>query len=235
MKPTLILSCEHGVNLIPHHYKKLFQAHKHLLQTHRGIDFGSAQIAHYLAQILECKLIEAKASRLLIDCNRSLTHPQCFSEITTKLSTEAKEKIIALYYLPYRETVEDHIQQAYEKGQIIWHFSIHSFTPRLNGITRNADIGLLYDPKRPQEKRLADHLKRIIHNHAPEYRVRKNYPYRGYDDGFTPALRKLYEGNVFYAGIELECNQALIFNQDKFKKLKHVLGKSIKELVETMH
>ncbi len=41
------------------------------------------------------------------------------------------------------------------KGEKIIHISVHSFTPVLKNKIRNADIGILYNPKRSIEKNLA--------------------------------------------------------------------------------
>ena len=41
-------------------------------------------------------------SRLLIEPNRSLHHPQLFSEFTRDLSEARKDEIIEEFYLPYR-------------------------------------------------------------------------------------------------------------------------------------
>lgn len=231
MKTVLIFTCEHAVDSVPKAYKGLFAPHGQLLKTHRAIDFGASKIAHYLAELFQCELIEASATRLLVDCNRSLSNRACFSEITRPLPKAEKENIAERYYLPYRKAVQDLIHNKNKQGNIIWHFSIHSFTPKLDNIVRNADIGILYDPKRSEEKRLAEELRQLIKKHAPKYRVRKNYPYRGSDDGFTPALRKQFSASD-YVGIEIECNQALVFNDRDFSQLRDVLGKSLMELFE---
>ncbi|MBO5532968.1 MAG: N-formylglutamate amidohydrolase [Fibrobacter sp.] len=87
----------------------------------------------------------------------------------------------------------------------IIHLGIHSFTPELNGKVRNADIGILYDPSRPQECELAQVIKAEIKRLYPAMKVRFNYPYKGTSDGLTTTLRKKFGSR--YAGIEIEINQ----------------------------
>ena len=87
------------------------------------------------------------------------------------------------------------------------HLSIHSFTPVLHGQTRNADIGLLYDPGRAGERRLAVAWQKALRKRVPSLRVRRNYPYLGKADGFTTHLRRRFPRA--YLGLELEVNQAL--------------------------
>lgn len=105
-KIALVLSCEHAVNTVPPEYSKLFIPYKELLETHRAIDFGALSIAQTLKRSLNCDLIVANASRLVIDCNRSLNHAQCFSEVTETLSMDEKEELINHYYLPFRSRLK---------------------------------------------------------------------------------------------------------------------------------
>lgn len=100
----------------------------------------------------------------------------------------------------------------------------------MHDITRNADIGLLYDPKRPSEKKFARNIQKNIQKRAPELRVRMNYPYKGTSDGFTSALRKLFPDTV-YAGIEVESNQALTTKDHSLNKLKNLFADSLFNLI----
>jgi predicted N-formylglutamate amidohydrolase len=85
---------------------------------------------------------------------------------------------------------------------------VHTFTPRLGDEIRNAEIGLLYDPKRSGERRFSRLWREAIGAAAPDLRVRMNYPYRGADDGLTTHLRRRFPASR-YLGFELEVNQAL--------------------------
>ena len=93
----------------------------------------------------------------------------------------------------------------------VLHISSHSFTPRLDGIERRADVGLLYDPRRAGEQRFCLAWKRALESASPGLVVRRNYPYRGSADGLTTHLRRRFAERS-YSGIELEVNQ------------KHALG-----------
>ena len=170
-KITLVLSCEHAVNTVPEEYQVYFAPYQSLLETHRGFDRGAVVIAQKLSIFFKTELITAKATRLLIDCNRSLSHPHCFSEITTPLPKKEKAILIQQYYLPFRQQVEQVIKKHIEQNQEVWHLSLHSFTPTYNTITRNADIGLLYDPKRPREVFLAKHWQQQMKKQKQNLRI----------------------------------------------------------------
>lgn len=231
MKPTvLFLSCEHAVNTVPPSYHHLFHLHESLLQTQRAIDFGALDISLTLSQRFACDCVTATATRLLIDCNRSLTSPNCFSDVTKHLSADSKKQLIEQYYLSYRTRCEQLIQAHIDRGQQVLHVSIHSFAPSLNGVTRNAGIGLLYDPKRHGEKEVVRLWHGLLTHETPTYRVRLNYPYRGTSDGFTSALRKQH-AEKDYLGIELEMNQALLNDQEAMDTMADSLSRSLSELL----
>ena len=138
-----VVSCEHGGNRIPPAYQLLFRDHEAVLASHRGYDPGALLMAKAIAQQLDAPLFAAMTSRLLIDLNRSMRHPQLFSEFTRNLPPIIKEKILDHYYRPYRQRVETAIAQAIQRGSRVIHLSSHSFTPQLHGKVRKADIGLL--------------------------------------------------------------------------------------------
>jgi predicted N-formylglutamate amidohydrolase len=223
-KLALVISCEHAVNAIPDSYQPLFKPFKSLLESHQGIDIGALEIALHFKEVFSCDLIQAYTSRLLIDYNRSLNN-HCFSEITKKLPEQKKQEIITQYYLPYRQSVIDHIEKHLAKGAQVIHCSIHSFTPVLNQTVRNADIGFLYDPKRPLEKIIAKEWRLVLKKQTQEYRIRMNYPYKGISDGVATAMRKKYSLEE-YLGIEIESNQALTQNEHSLIHLKNNLSTS---------
>ena len=174
------------------------------MESHRGYDPGALDLFHSLKPLADFSCF-SETSRLLVELNRSLHHSNLFSEYTGNLSGEEKSKILKSYYFPYREKVEREIEKAMQAGEKVLHLSIHSFTPKLNGIERNADIGLLYDPSKKAEKAFCARMKQELLAEGLELRVRFNYPYLGKADGFTTHLRKVFPEN--YSGIELEVNQ----------------------------
>jgi predicted N-formylglutamate amidohydrolase len=207
----LLITCEHGGNKIPPQYWPLFKKHQALLQTHRGYDPGALALARDFARAFDAELVYSTTSRLLVELNRSPRHPQVLSVATRGLPPEERERLLRRYYWPYRHWVEAQVAAAVEAGESVVHVSSHSFTPKLDGEVRRADVGLLYDPRRPRERELCLAWQDEIRRADPSLAVRRNYPYRGTGDGLTTHLRRLHP-NRDYAGIELELNQ------------KHTLG-----------
>ncbi len=213
-----IITCEHGGNSIPKTYQHLFTKGQSVLKTHRGYDIGALPIARALANKVADYQQLATTSRLLVELNRSQGRPHLWSEFTRNLSPAAKQTILDTFYFPYRDAVEDYIAKTIKSGARVVHLSIHSFTPVMQGITRTADIGLLYDPSRKPEQVFCQHWQAHLQALQPTWRIRRNYPYRGVSDGFTVYLRKRFAAKN-YIGIELEMNQGLLQkNPERVKK-----------------
>jgi predicted N-formylglutamate amidohydrolase len=202
----LLITCEHGGNHIPARYRPLFERYRNALESHRGYDAGALALARDFARAYGAGLVYSTVSRLLVELNRSPNHRQVLSEITRGLPAAERERLLQRYYWPYRNCVEAHVHSVIARGDRIVHVSSHSFTPRLNGVPRRADVGLLYDPRRATERELCTVWKTEIQAANPQLVVRRNYPYRGADDGLTTHLRRL-QADPQYAGIEIEINQ----------------------------
>ena len=207
---TFIITCEHGGNRIPPPYRRLFRGQRALLDSHRGYDPGSLVMAKALASTWRAPLVASTTSRLLIDLNRSIGHPQLFSAVTRSASAETRAQIVKQHYRPYRVQVERLVGQAVARGHRVIHISSHSFTAELDGRVRGADVGLLYHPGRRGETEVCAAWKESLAAFAPELRVRRNYPYAGKGDGLTSHLR-LRLAQSDYVGIELEVNQSIVF------------------------
>jgi predicted N-formylglutamate amidohydrolase len=166
-------------------------------------------MARALARAFRAPLVTSTISRLLVDLNRSIGHPQLFSPVTRGVTSTVRDEIVAQHYRPYRAQVERLVRQSVSRGRRVIHISSHSFTPELDGKVRCADVGLLYDPGRPGEAALCARWKASLAALAPELRVSRNYPYAGKADGLTSELRMHFPPGA-YVGVELEVNQRIV-------------------------
>lgn len=203
---NIVISCEHAGREVPDKYLEYFSLHQAVLESHRGWDAGAWEVARYMSERLGVPCFGCQTTRLLIEVNRSLHHPQLFSEFVAHLSAQERDELIQTVYWPYRKSVEDMIENS---KQPVLHLSVHSFTPILNGLKRNLEIGLLFDPDRSEEVSVCEDFKTKLAKSLPGYRIKFNEPYKGTDDGFTTYLRTKFV-NDHYRGIEIEINQGLI-------------------------
>lgn len=206
---SVLITAEHASCAVPAQYAGLFAGQEAVLQSHRGWDPGTAELAEALAVALGAPLLAGAVSRLLVDLNRSSAHPRYFSEFSRRLSREQRQQLAARYWQPHWEAYRSWI----EKARTLLHLACHSFTPELNGQRRNAEIGLLYDPARKRERQLAERLRASIKDAQPDLRVRMNYPYRGTANGMGQQHRRCF-GEDRLVTLELEVNCRLVFRDD---------------------
>jgi predicted N-formylglutamate amidohydrolase len=230
MKPRCLLTCEHASNAVPSEYRSLFRGQRDVLSTHRGYDIGARDLAAVFEQTLHTPVHLGEVSRLLVELNRSIGHPQLFSEFTRGLGDVEQAKILDRFYHPYRRAIQSKIAASVRRQQRVIHLSLHTFTPSLNGEVRSADVGLLYDPRRSQEQKLCAEWQRRIRSAAPQLRVRRNYPYLGKSDGFTTSLRRAFPASL-YVGIELEMNQKWVEAGGLWRQLSQRLSSTFADLV----
>jgi len=172
-------------------------------------------VGRLLARALGAPLHLSRWSRLVADVNRSAFHPRVVPRTTGgrrvpanhDLDPAERRERIARYWQPYRDAVEEDLDRAVAAHGRVLHISIHSFVERLSGRERRFETGLLYNPARRLERSMADRLARRLS--AAGYRLRRNQPYSGLDDGFCMRMRA--ERRVSsYLGMEIEMNQRAV-------------------------
>ena len=228
---AFVFTCEHGGNRIPARYRRYFSGMESRLESHRGFDKGALRLAQEFAAAFAAPLIANTTSRLLIDANRSLHHGDLHADVIKNAPPEVLLEIREKHYFPYRRAATDTIDRLLAQGATVLHISVHSFAPEVNGVTRNADVGLLYDPDRERELVIAKRWQAALAKALAGLTIRRNYPYRGRADGFTTALRRRYT-NAEYAGIELEINQKHL--TEVSRQAKHFRKKLITASLETL-
>ncbi|MBJ6117868.1 N-formylglutamate amidohydrolase [Pontibacter sp. BT310] len=222
----LLLTCEHGGNQVPAVYSSFFEGKESQLSSHEGYDIGALELFRELEPLAD-KTFHSETTRLLVELNRSLHHAKLFSDVTRQLHDNDKSIILKEHYFPYREQVEHFIHDFIMAGRQVLHISVHSFTPNLNGETRETDIGLLYDPKRKLEQTICRRWKQEFQNDDKELLVRFNYPYLGIADGFPTYLRRKFTDEQ-YIGVELEVNQKYYTgDRERWEHVKQTIYSSL--------
>lgn len=205
----LLLSCEHAVNQVPDALRGLFEDHEDLLDSHRAYDAGALRLAEELAHHFDAPLFRSRVTRLLIDHNRSPNSRSLWSEFSRSLDDAEKQELLDTYYLPFRAKLSAWLVKHLTPGHSVLHLSVHSFTPVLNGRVRSTDIGLLFDPSRRHENRLARLWQAELRRLFPTLNIHLNAPYLGRSDCHQTSYRSRYP-DAAYQALELEINQALL-------------------------
>ncbi len=225
---SIVITCEHGGHDIPDEFREIFNDAPDL-QTHLAYDIGALDLFHVLEEKYADFSASSSTSRLLVELNRSLHHPKLFSIFTRNLPLKTRQAILNEYYFPYRNSIIQEIKNLIKHHHQVIHIGIHSFTPMLGDQVRNCDIGLLYDPRRPEEKVFCKQWKSAMIANTPNIKIRFNYPYLGTADGLTTTLRQTFPAH--YLGIELEVNQKYANDNKMEDGIKHMLLHSLAEVL----
>lgn len=192
--------------MVPEDLAQLFRGLERVLDSHRGWDPGSRELASRLARRLGAPCFEHTTSRLVIDVNRSLDRKKLFSEATLQLDEAARQSVIDRFWRPHRERVTGAARELVAGGATVVQIGVHTFAPEFKNRVRRADVGLLYDPSRGLEKAFAHRVHEALKERRRDLRVRRNYPYFGKSDGLVTTLRGELPQDR-YLGFELEVNQ----------------------------
>lgn len=205
----LLLTCEHGGRDVPREWRPLFRGSASVLASHRGYDIGALPVAQRAAAALGAPIVFSTTTRLLVDLNRSPDSPTLFSEFTRDLPEKERGRIIERCYTPHRGAVAVTVGSAIASGFSVLHVAVHSCADVLDGVERELECSLLFDPARPWESMIAERWRGTLQSSAPDWRCPFNTPYLGTDDGLTTALRPRFPPD-HYAGIEVELRQGIV-------------------------
>ena len=177
-----LVICDHASNNMPLEYQNLGISKKDL-ESHRAFDLGASDVAIELSKLLDCNLVMANFSRLLIDPNRGKDDPTLIPKLSEGKIIKGNIKIsryendiernkrILHFYLPYHKQISKFIKKSLDYGKIPKILSIHSFTPIWKGNKREIEVGVLWDKD--------DRLSKIFLNSLKNIKLGDNKPYSG--------------------------------------------------------
>ena len=212
---SVVVSVEHASARVPRELGDL-GLDPRWLRGHHAWDPGAATAGRLLAWAFDAPLHLGHVSRLVVDLNRSANHPRVVPRTlrpedvaipaNAGLDRAGRRARLERYWRPWREAVEADMDAAVTRCGVVLHVSVHSFTPQIapDVPPRDNDFALMYWPSLPHERALADRLAARLE--AAGYRVRRNWPYAGHDDGFCMRMRHERDPE-HYVGMEFEMNQ----------------------------
>lgn len=123
------------------------------LGRHIAWDIGVRALGEALAARLDAVFIAQTWSRLVIDCNRNPERSDAIPEISdgstilgnVGLRPEDREARIDEIHRPYQDAIAAEIRRRASAGRETILVALHSFTPRMNGVDRIWDAGVLHD------------------------------------------------------------------------------------------
>lgn len=231
-RAPFLLICDHATRRMPRSLGTLGVAEPDL-ERHIAYDIGSHDLALWMSERTDARLVMAMYSRLIVDPNR---HPGTPTSIPLAsedvvipgnhdLSAEDVAQRENEFFWPYHSAVDREIERFRHAGRVPAIVSIHSFTPAFLGFERPWHIGILWhrDPRiaRPLLERLeAD----------PEICVGDNEPYSARNpEGYTI---ETHADNRGYANVLLEVRQDLIADSAGVEKWGRYLTDALIQVLD---
>jgi len=184
----LLLVCEHAGRAVPRVLGDMGLS-SGVIDSHIGWDIGAESLTRALAELLGAPAILQRYSRLTIDCNRPPGTPASIPEtsggIVIPANRELPTEVAKVRRREIFDPLDNAINEAFGAHPRRATFSIHSFTPRMNGQSRPWHAGFLTR----RDPATARTLVRALGAAAPELRLAINEPYciRDDTDWFIPA------------------------------------------------
>lgn len=184
----LVIVSDHASNRVPQKLGRLGLSSEHF-ERHIAYDIGADRITRCLADRLGARAVLAQYSRLVVDVNRDPNDSGCIPETSDQtdiphnqdLSAICHAQRIAELHTPYHAAIKGEISKITARdGRPPALFSIHSFTPSMNGEDRIWDVGVLWNKDPRMSSALIEHLSRWEGLHVGD-----NQPYSGTEWAFT--------------------------------------------------
>lgn len=180
-RAPLLLVCDHASRAFPPHLGTLGVAEPDTFE-HIAWDIGAAAVTRGLAAALDAPAVLCRWSRLVVDCNRRLTDPSAFAEISDaipipgnqSMTAEDREWRIKAIWEPYHAAIEERLDAFASRDITPAFISVHSFTPLLGEAARPWHVGILWDQDERIPRPVLESLKRVDGLHVGD-----NEPYSG--------------------------------------------------------
>jgi predicted N-formylglutamate amidohydrolase len=122
------------------------------LERHIAWDIGVAELGALLSRRLDAVFIRQRYSRLVIDCNRAPGASGSIAEVSDGvvipgnqgLDTSEREARRTEIFQPYQDKIAEILDARRTAGRTSLLFSLHSFTPMMEGFARPWRFGVLH-------------------------------------------------------------------------------------------
>jgi predicted N-formylglutamate amidohydrolase len=182
-----------------------------LREDHVAWDIGAAEVTHVLSAALNAPAVLGAVSRLVVDLNRRPEAPDVIPIVTHGVRVPGNEMLAVddrahrfeRFYYPYHDVINRFLNRS---GATVI-VSIHSFSHDLDRVSRDFDVGVLFDEFEPLARSFAKQLT------LAGMRVRLNEPYSGRDQVISSA--QTHARRYGLPNFEIEINQRLLESRSK--------------------
>jgi predicted N-formylglutamate amidohydrolase len=201
--------CDHAGVAVPRALRRLGLPDE-AFETHSAWDIGALGLARRLGGALGACVISQAYSRLVIDCNRALGHPQSIVHIADgfevpanrDLSPEEAAARAEAIHRPYHDAIAAELEARRTRGLATVMICQHSFTPVLGHEVRPWHYGILHLGDSPVSTAMLQLL-----GEEPGLVVGDNQPYAMDEIDFTAPR---HASPPVVEAVEIEVRQDLI-------------------------
>ena len=230
-RAPVLLICDHASKAVPSKLNNLGLSQE-TLSKHIGWDIGAAKTTLVLSASLDASAVLAGYSRLVVDANRHPNDPRSIPEESDgiaipgnkNLTEETKELRIKECFLPYHKMISRKISRISNKGETPILFSVHTFTPSMNGKSRPWHIGILWN----KDPRIAKPLILYLRTHSDKLIVGDNLPYSG--SQFAYSL-DFHAASLGIPNCAVEIRQDLVDTDKKVSYWVNLLSETLSKII----
>lgn len=231
---SVLVICDHASNKIP---KKLnaLGVNNDTLEHHIAYDIGTEYIGKYIADDMNASTILSGFSRLVVDLNRDLDHNYSMPVMNDGLhipgndglQPEQKQRRIDEIYTPYHSEIRASVETIRKQGKQPFVISVHSFTPEMDNIPRETEIGILWDHS---NKDIAQAMLENLKIRNPDLVIGNNQPYSFVDEPqLNHTIRHNLKDTTPYLIVEFR--QDLVATKDGADKYTNIFLESLKRVI----
>ena len=193
-------------------------------RRHIAWDIGVAGVGETLSDLLDATFIRQEFSRLVIDCNRDQGRPDAIPTVSDGVNVPGNLALapadraarISQIAQPYHAAIAAELDARTARKLPTTLISLHSFTPRMDGLDRPWAFGVLHAGDSAFSLAALMRLRADV----GEALVGDNQPYRMDEVDFTVPTHAGPRGLDY---LELEVRQDLLADADRIVKANDVL------------
>lgn len=200
----VVLICDHAAQAFPDSLGDMGLSREQR-SLHIAWDIGAAAVTRMLSDALDAPAVLCGYSRLVIDCNRPPGHPEQIPEVSDEHDIPGNQNLSAAaaaarqneIFRPYHSAVSAALGRMWRRqGEPPALFSVHSFTPVMQGEQRPWDAGVIsrYD------RRIAEPLMRGMADEG--LNAGDNLPYSGFEAAYS-AIAHAESARIAHASVEI--------------------------------
>ena len=148
---SILLLGDHAGRVIPDRLQNLGLSEAEL-DRHIAWDIGVAGLGGLLSRRFDATFVSQAYSRLVVDCNRAPGHVGSMPAVSdgtlvpgnAALSADDQQARVDQIFQPYHDQIAEMLDRRRAAGRATLLFSLHSFTPSMDGFDRPWRLGVLH-------------------------------------------------------------------------------------------